>query len=174
MNARFLLPGATRAVLPALPTVLAVVTSSLLFILFLALQGKPALEAGRLVLEGAFGSSFAWENTLQRAAPLMLTALCVALPARAGLIIIGGEGALVLGGLAAAVTPLWLPAWPPVLMLIFMALAAMVMGGAWIGLSGWMRQRRGVNETISSLLLSYIAIALFRQLWRGPCAILPA
>ncbi len=35
----------------------------------------------------------------------MLTALCVALPARAGLIIIGGEGALVLGGLAAAVTP---------------------------------------------------------------------
>ncbi|MFR6580208.1 MAG: ABC transporter permease subunit, partial [Klebsiella pneumoniae] len=133
-----------------------------------ALQGKPALEAGRLVLEGAFGSSFAWENTLQRAAPLMLTALCVALPARAGLIIIGGEGALVLGGLAAAVTPLWLPAWPPVLMLIFMALAAMVMGGAWIGLSGWMRQRRGVNETISSLLLSYIAIALFRQLVEGP------
>ncbi|MBJ9334023.1 ABC transporter permease [Citrobacter freundii] len=168
MNARFLLPGATRAVLPALPTVLAVVTSSLLFILFLALQGKPALEAGRLVLEGAFGSSFAWENTLQRAAPLMLTALCVALPARAGLIIIGGEGALVLGGLAAAVTPLWLPAWPPVRMLIFMALAAMVMGGAWIGLSGWMRQRRGVNETISSLLLSYIAIALFRQLVEGP------
>jgi simple sugar transport system permease protein len=44
------------------------------------------------VLEGAFGSSFAWENTLQRAAPLMLTALCVALPARAGLIIIGGKG----------------------------------------------------------------------------------
>jgi simple sugar transport system permease protein len=53
-------------------------------------------------------------------------------------------------------------------MLIFMALAAMVMGGAWIGLSGWMRQRRGVNETISSLLLSYIAIALFRQLVEGP------
>jgi simple sugar transport system permease protein len=46
MNARFLLPGATRAVLPALPTVLAVVTSSLLFILFLhyraSLRLRPA------------------------------------------------------------------------------------------------------------------------------------
>lgn len=168
MNMRYLLPAATRVALPVLPTVLAIVSSSLLFFLFLALQGKPALEAGKLVFEGAFGSSFAWENTLQRAAPLMLTALCVALPARAGLIIIGGEGALVLGGLAAAITPLWLPALPPVMMLILMALASMVTGGVWIGLSGWMRQSRGVNETISSLLLSYIAIALFRQLVEGP------
>ena len=33
---------------------------------------------------------------------LMLTALCVALPARAGLTVIGGEGALVLGGFSSA------------------------------------------------------------------------
>ncbi|MFC3608028.1 ABC transporter permease [Stutzerimonas tarimensis] len=155
-------------VLPGLPTLLAVMSSCLLFLLFLAVQQKPALEAGALVLEGAFGSSFAWENTLQRAAPLMLTALCVALPARAGLIIIGGEGALVLGGLAAAVLPLWLPALPPVSMLVAMALAAMLVGGLWIALSGWMRQTRGLNETIGSLLLSYIGIALFRQLVEGP------
>ena len=49
---------------------------------------------------GAFGTWFSFQNTLQRAAPLMLTALCTALPARLGLIVIGGEGALVLGGLA--------------------------------------------------------------------------
>ena len=47
---------------------------------------------------GAFGTWFSVQNTLQRAAPLMLTALCVALPARLGLIVIGAEGALVLGG----------------------------------------------------------------------------
>ena len=154
--------------LPGLPTLLAVLSSCVLFLLFLAVQNKPALEAGALVIEGAFGSSFAWENTLQRAAPLMLTALCVALPARAGLIIIGGEGALVLGGLAAAVLPLWLPALPSMLMLALMGLAAMLVGGLWIGLSGWMRQKRGLNETIGSLLLSYIGIALFRQLVEGP------
>lgn len=156
------------AVLPGLPMLLAVASSCVLFLLFLAVQGKPAWQALQLVGEGAFGSWFALENTLQRAAPLMLTALCVALPARAGLIIIGGEGALVLGGLAAAVTPLWLPPLAPWLMLGCMAVTAMLAGALWIGLSGWMRQSRGVNETISSLLLSYIALALFRQLVEGP------
>ena len=51
---------------------------------------------------GAFGTWFSLQNTLSRAAPLMLTALCTALPARLGLVVIGGEGALVLGGVAAA------------------------------------------------------------------------
>ncbi|ARB44605.1 ABC transporter permease [Alloalcanivorax xenomutans] len=154
--------------LPALPTVLAVATTVLLFSVFLWAREIPVLEAGALIYQGAFGSTFSWENTLLRAAPLMLTALCVALPARAGLIIIGGEGALVLGGLAAAVTPLWLPALPASLMWVAMAAAAMAVGGFWIGLSGWMRQRRGVNETIGSLLLSYIALAVFRHLVEGP------
>ena len=48
--------------------------------------------------QGAFGTWFSWQNTLTRAAPLILTALCTALPAQLGLVIIGGEGALVLGG----------------------------------------------------------------------------
>ena len=66
---------------------------------FMALIGKDPLEVYALIYKGAFSSGFAWQNTLQRAAPLILTALCVALPAQAGLIVIGGEGALVLGGL---------------------------------------------------------------------------
>ena len=46
------------------------------------------------------------QNTLQRAAPLLLTALCVAMPGQLGLVIIGGEAAVVLGGLAATVAAL--------------------------------------------------------------------
>lgn len=155
------------ALLPGLPSLLAVFSSALLFMLFLAVQGLPAWQALRWVGEGAFGSWFAWENTLQRAAPLMLTALCVALPARAGLIVIGGEGALVLGGLTAAVVPVWLGPLPSGVMLCVMAGSAMLVGGLWTGLSGGLRQYRGVNETISSLLLSYIALAVFRQLVEG-------
>ena len=168
MNPRNAIYRAGALLLPGLPTLLAALTTFVLFMLFLLVQGKPAWQACQLVVQGAFGSAFAWENTLQRAAPLMLTALCVALPARAGLIIIGGEGALVLGGLAAAVTPLWLPAMPVTLLLLCMALSAMVVGGFWIGLNGWMRQKRGLNETIGSLLLSYVAIAIFNQLVEGP------
>src|SRR5450830_1441629 len=153
---------------PLLPTLCALSGALLLFVLFLLVQGKPATEACLLIFQGAFGSSFAWQNTLQRAAPLLLTALCVALPARVGLIVIGGEGALAMGGLAAAVLPSWLPPWSPWLMLPAMAAAAMIAGGAWIALCGALRQWRGVNETISSLLLSYLAIAIFKHLVEGP------
>ena len=49
--------------------------------------------------QGAFGTWFSWQNTLTRAAPLILTALCTALPAQLGMVIIGGEGALLIGAL---------------------------------------------------------------------------
>lgn len=157
------------ALLPALPTLAALAATVLLFAAFLAAAHAPALDALGLIAQGAFGSSFAWQNTLLRAAPLMLTALCVALPAQVGLIVIGGEGALALGGLASAAVPLLLPAGtPPWLGLAAMAVAAMLAGGLWIGAAGALRQWRGVNETISSLLLSYIAIAVFKFLVEGP------
>ena len=41
-------------------------------------------------------------------------------------------------------------------------------GGAWIALSGALRHFRGVNETISSLLLTYIAIAILNHMVSGP------
>ena len=47
--------------------------------------GVSPLEVWFILFKGAFGDWFSWQNTLQRAAPLMLTALCVAIPARAGL-----------------------------------------------------------------------------------------
>ena len=50
------------------------------------------------LFDGAFGGNILWEDTLTRAAPLILTALCIALPARLGLIVIGGEGALLWEG----------------------------------------------------------------------------
>lgn len=155
--------------LPALPTLFALGGALLMFVLFLFVQEQHALEACKLIYVGAFGSGFAWQNTLQRAAPLMLTALCVALPVRAGLLIIGGEGALALGGLAAALVPLALPAALPALPgLVVTAAAAMLAGGLWIALAGALRQWRGVNETIGSLLLSYIAIAVFKHMVEGP------
>jgi simple sugar transport system permease protein len=117
---------------------------------------------------GAFGTWFSVQNSLQRAAPLMLTALCTALPARLGLVMIGGEGALVLGGLGAAGTALAIPHAPPLVATITMALVAFIVGGSWIALAGALRSYRGVNETISSLLLAYIAIALFNHLVEGP------
>ncbi len=147
----------------------AVFAALLLFGIFLAVVGAAPIAVFADMLQGAFGSSFSWQNSLSRAAPLMLTALCTALPARMGLVVIGNEGALLLGGLAAAATAMALQgALGPVLLLPVMLIAGAAIGGGWIALSGWLRQARGVNETISSLLLFYIGLGLFLYLVEGP------
>ena len=139
-----------------------------LFGVFLTLSGANSFDVFGSIYRGAFGSWFAWQNTLQLAAPLMLTALCTALPARLGLIVIGGEGALIMGGIAAVAAALALPHAPPSSVIAVMMLAGMAAGGIWVGLAGLLRAYRGVNETISSLLLNYIAIALMNHLVTGP------
>ncbi|MEO6018044.1 MAG: ABC transporter permease [Polaromonas sp.] len=151
----------------ALP-VFAIGAALLLFGLLVAFAGINPLDVWVLLFKGAFGDWFSWQNTLQRAAPLMLTALCVAIPARAGLVIIGGEGALVLGGLACAVLPQILPLPNNGVGSLLICIAGAATGALWIALAGWLRQHRGINETISSLLLAYIAIGLFKHLVEGP------
>jgi general nucleoside transport system permease protein len=147
----------------------ALAVSAVLFSLFLLALGKSPVEFFQLVNRGGFGTAFSLQNTLQRSAPLILTALAVAIPARIGLVIIGGEGALVMGGFAAAALaiPMVLGHWPPLLAWLIMAIAAAAVGGVWIGIVGYLRHARGVNETISSLLLTYIGIAIMNFFVEG-------
>jgi simple sugar transport system permease protein len=148
--------------------VLALAGALLLFGLWVMFGGVSALDAWALLFKGAFGDMFSWQNTLQRAAPLMLTALAVALPARAGLTVIGGEGALVLGALGCAALPYVMPGLSGMAGSALVLLSGALFGAFWLALAGVLRQWRGVNETISSLLLGYIAIALFKHFVEGP------
>ena len=75
----------------------ALVGALAVFGIFVALFGKNPLDLYFYMYQGAFGTWFSWQNTLTRAAPLILTALCTALPAQLGMVIIGGEGALLIG-----------------------------------------------------------------------------
>ena len=145
----------------------AIAAALLLFGLLVWFAGASPLEVWLTLFKGAFGDSYSWQNTLQRAAPLMLTALCVAIPARAGLVIIGGEGAVVLGGLACAAAPVLLPMPANLAGTVVLMLCGALAGALWIALAGWLRQARGINETISSLLLAYVAIGLFKHLVEG-------
>jgi ABC-type uncharacterized transport system permease subunit len=157
--------AAEYVVIPAL----ALLASLVLFGIFVALFGKNPLDLYFYMYQGAFGTWFSWQNTLTRAAPLILTALCTALPAQLGMVIIGGEGALLIGALCATSAALALcrprrrsssiSPW---------RCAGMIGGGLWIMLAGALRQYRGVNETISSLLLVYIALAILNFLVEGP------
>jgi general nucleoside transport system permease protein len=143
----------------------------LTFILFSAFVwsvGQSPLEVWGLLYQGAFSNAFSWQNTLLRSAPLILTGLAVALPAQVGLVVIGGEGALALGALTAGVVATMLTTVSPLLSQVLYLIAGAIAGGLWIALCGWLKNARNVNETISSLLLSYIALALFNHFVEGP------
>jgi len=156
--------GAEGFAIPAL----ALVVSAALFSVFLLALGKSPVQFFQLMWLGGFGTAFSWSNTLLRAAPLMLMALAVAIPARLGLTMIGGEGALALGGFgAAAIAIPMIGGGSPWLMHLAMFAVACAVGALWIGLAGALRHYRGVNETISTLLLSYVAIAILNFFVEG-------
>ena len=161
--AAFMRSALKEALLP----VSAIAAALLLFGLLVWFAGVNPAEVWLLLFKGAFGDWYSWQNTLQRAAPLMLTALCVAIPARAGLTIIGGEGAVVLGGLACAALAQLLPLPANIVGTFLVCLGGAIAGALWIALAGGLRQYRGINETISSLLLAYVAIGIFKHLTEG-------
>src|SRR6201999_1764852 len=130
-----LIPGA------ALAAALAV------FGIFVTLFGKSPLDLYFYMYQGAFGTWFSWQNTLTRAAPLILTALCTALPAQLGMVIIGGEGALLIGALSATGTALVIQSAPSLVVQLAMACAGMAGGGLWVLLSGGLGPNRGGKET---------------------------
>src|SRR4029450_13614987 len=81
-------PHALRVAGEALVTPVAPLAAALaLFGAFVAVLGHNPLEVYALIYRGAFASAFSWQNTLARAAPLVLTGLCAALPGGAGLMV---------------------------------------------------------------------------------------
>src|SRR5436309_1396753 len=153
----------------------ALAAAMVVFGIAMAGLGRNPLEVYELIYRGAFASAFSWQNTLARAAPLILTALCVALPAQAGLMVIGGEGALVLGGLAAAVVGHLLVGVPPLGVKLAMALAGCALGGAAAGLAGMVEVAAVHGSANASLIAGYgyagILVAFIAR--QNPLAIVP-
>lgn len=161
-------PGAGWRVLAALRAPAAAFAAALLvFGVFMLVIGRNPLDIYKQMWRGAFGTWFSLQNTLLRAAPLMLTALATALPGRLGLVVLGGEGALVIGGLSAAVAGVAAGAHGPWFVAAVMLASGAAAGGLWIAIGGVLRAYRGVNETISTLLLNYVAIALLNHFVEG-------
>ena len=146
----------------------ALLLTLVVFGILVALFGVDPFDVLYVLYLGGFGTKISIESTLTLAAPLMLAALCTAIPARAGLLVIGGEGALVIGGVATVLVGVHLSGLPFGLGVALMGLSGALAGGLWIGAAGALRQYRGVNETISTLLMNYIAIALLNHLVSGP------
>jgi simple sugar transport system permease protein len=112
-------------------------------------------------------NEFGLTNTLIRGVPLVLTGLAVYLPLKGGLWNIGAEGQLYIGAIAGAWIGLNL-GLPAVFLVPLMLIVAALAGGIWGGIPGWLRAKWEVNEIITTLLLTFVAIELNGYMVRGP------
>ena len=112
-----------------------------------------------------FTSTFtSWDSIgeiVVRSTPIILAALAVTVPARAGLINVGGEGQMIIGGIGAMGVSLPSTAACRVaLTLVLMVLAAAVGGAAWSLIAAVLRQYMNISESVTTLLLNYVALDL--------------
>lgn len=154
---------------------LAVVAAFIVGAVFLMISGYSPLEVYALMLEGAFGNSYAISETIVKAIPLLLCGLGVAVAFRMKLWNIGAEGQLYMGGLAAGWVALTFKTLPIFVMLPAMMLAAFIGGAFWAMIAAVPRAYLGTNETITTLMLNYVAILftdyLLHGSWRDPASL---
>lgn len=119
--------------------------------------------------KGAFGGKLALGSTLTKSTPIILTSLSFLIAFRSGLFNIGAEGQLYIGAIVAAVVGAYIHL--PIGLHIVVCLLAGGLGGAlWGWIPGYLKAKRGVNEFVSTMMLSYVAIGLTDYLVapRGP------
>jgi simple sugar transport system permease protein len=134
--------------------------------------GAPVLRTYGLMFEGAFGSTFAWSETLTRATPLVLTGLAATVAFKARLYNIGAEGQLYAGALAAiAVGGLHGGSGfgaPPWLLFPLMMIAAALAGAVLLLGPALLKSRLGVDEVVTTLLMNFIVLLGVGALLDGP------
>jgi simple sugar transport system permease protein len=106
--------------------------------------------------------------TLVRATPLLLVGLAVAIAFRARVLNIGAEGQLLAGASAAVAVGLACATWPGVLLVTAELAAGVAAGALWAGIAAVLRERFGVLEVISTLMLNFVAQYGVSYLVRGP------
>ena len=140
----------------------------LVFALVLLAAGKDPLSAYAQTFRHTLASSYGFSELLVRMTPLLLTAVAVALPSRLGLINVGGEGQLYMGAFAASAAAFVLPNAPGWLLLPLVVLSGFLGGAIWAAIPGALRAAKLVNETVSTLLLNYVAPLIVGYFIFGP------
>jgi len=147
-------------------------TALLFFGLVLLLFGKNPVQAYSDIFRNTLGSRYGFSEVLVKLIPLLLCALAVLLPARLGLVNVGGEGQIYLGAWLATWGALSLGDLPRPLALAAVLGLGFIGGGLWAAIPAFLRAKGWLNEVISTLLLNYVAIQFVNYFiygaWRDP------
>ncbi|MGB9855919.1 MAG: ABC transporter permease [Caldisericum exile] len=146
--------------------------------IFIASTGRDPILAYKLMFGASglipgpyFKNHFA--EMLLYTALFVSTGLAFALPARAGLFSIGAEGQFIVGAITAAFFGYWKPLYnlPSIIHIPIILVMVMIAGGIWGLIAGYLKAKKGINETIVTIMLNWIAFHLIEGwLVTGPMA----
>jgi len=141
----------------------------LIFALFLLLQGVNPLTIYGTMLTATFGDYYGMGEVIIKTTPLILTALATALSSKAGLVNVGGEGQLAIGALFTTGAAVYLfKDMPGVIAFPLLIISGALGGAVWSGIAAVLRVKGRMNETITTLLMNYIAYYLVSYFVYGP------
>jgi general nucleoside transport system permease protein len=145
----------------------------IVFTAFSAAQGAEPTMLIPTMIQSSLLDPSAFAQTLLRTVPIGFAALAAAIPARAGLVNVGGEGQLIMGAVAATGTGLAVGShMPGALGILVTVLAGALAGAAWAGISAALKIWLGASESVTSLLMNFIAndimLFLIYQPWKDP------
>ena len=164
----------------ALYPLIAVAAAFLIGGIIILMIGDNPLTTFQLLVENSFGSVKGVTETLFYATPLIFTGLAVAVAFRCGLLNIGAEGQLYVAAFATAWVGIkfggpfinflgqpddWSWISLPAILLVPLCMAtAIIVGGFWGAIPGFLKAKFGSHEVINTIMLNFVAIALVSYL----------
>lgn len=143
---------------------MAVVVALLIGATLIAVSGGSPIEAYRELLDGAFGSTQNIATSLTLATTLFFTSLAFTVAFRVGIFNAGTQGQFLMGALSGAWVGFTFDSLPGPAIIAFALVAGVVGGGLWSLVPGLLRERWGVNEIVTTLMLNYVATLLGQYL----------
>ncbi len=136
------------------------------------LTGINPIQVYVSIFLGAFGTARKTWITFQNVAILLLISLALTPAFRMRFWNIGGEGQVLVGGLAAAACMITLAdKVPNVVVVLLMVVCSLGAGAIWGLIPAFFKAKWNTNETLSTLMMNYIAtqlVAFYTIVWEMP------
>lgn len=168
MKVRLERKGSSSGLFVFLNSVLFVGIALVFSALFIIAVGFNPLEVYAKMFSKAFLSARGIRKAIESGLPLMLCGLGVSIAFRMNLNNIGAEGQYAVGAICGAAYVLYGPKLPGVFGIAALAVCCFLGGAFWAMLCALPRAYWDVDESITTLMLNYVALILLSYLCLGP------
>ena len=158
------LPPLKKAFYTLIAILCAIVASGLM----VALLGQDPFNMFAKLIEGSLGTEYRLIQTINKTIPLIILSLGISVAFKMKFWNIGAEGQFYMGGFGATLVAFKCPNLPLPALLPMMALCAMLCGAIWSFIPAMLKSRFGASESLTTLMMNYIAIEWITYLQTGP------